>query len=190
MSIEGTQRLSAAQQFGLIALRTLIGWHFLYEAYYKITSPAWSPAGTGPLQHWTSAGYLRGATGPLAGLFKRAVDNPHAMLWIDRSVKAALLLIGLSLLLGLFTRLGSIGAFLLLSTFYILYIPTLGIPQPNAEGTYLIVNKTLIEAIAVAVLFFFDTGRIAGLDLLFKKRVKKEKVVVAEPVPVTRVDSV
>jgi thiosulfate dehydrogenase (quinone) large subunit len=89
-------------------------------------------------------------------------------------------------LLGLFTRLGSVAAFLLLSTFYLLYVPTMGIPQPNAEGTYLIVNKTLIEAVAVAVLFFFDTGRIAGLDLLFSRRPKKQKqeTVVAEPVAI------
>jgi thiosulfate dehydrogenase [quinone] large subunit len=185
---EATQRLTATQQFALVALRTLIGWHFLYEAYYKITSPAWSPAGTGPLARWTAAGYLKGASGPLAGLFRRAVDNPQAMLWIDRSVKIGLLLIGISLLLGLFTRLGSVGAFLLLSTFYLLYLPTVGIPQPNAEGTYLIVNKTLIEAVAVAVLFFFDTGKIAGLDLLFSRRPKRAPVVVAEPIPATRME--
>ena len=182
---QATQRLTTAQQFGLVALRTLIGWHFLYEAYYKMASPAWSPAGTGPLTHWTSAGYLKGASGPLARVFQPALDHPNWMLWIDRSVKVGLLLIGVSLLLGLFTRLGSAAAFLLLSTFYLLYIPTIGIPQPNAEGTYLIVNKTLIEAVAVAVLFFFDTGRIAGLDLLFSRRPKKQQeTVVAEPVPV------
>jgi hypothetical protein len=59
---------------------------------------------------------------------------------------------------------------LLLSLFYLLYVPTLGVPQPNAEGTYLIVNKTLIEAIAVIVLLAFDTGRIAGLDLLWRRK--------------------
>jgi len=62
------------------------------------------------------------------------------------------------------------GALLLLSLFYLLYVPTLGVPQPNSEGTYLIVNKTLIEAIAVIVLLAFDTGRIAGLDLLWRRK--------------------
>jgi thiosulfate dehydrogenase (quinone) large subunit len=178
-----TERLTAAQQFALVTLRILIGWHFLYEAYYKISSPAWSPAGTGPLAHWTSAGYLKGATGPLAGLLQKALAHPNWMLWIDRSVKIGLLLVGLSLVLGLFTRLGAFGAFLLLSMFYVLYIPTMGIPQPNAEGTYLIVNKTLIEAVAVVVLFVFDTGRIAGLELLFSRRPRRQKTVVTEPVP-------
>jgi thiosulfate dehydrogenase [quinone] large subunit len=161
---------SPVQQFALIALRTVIGWHFLYEAYYKITSPAWSPAGT-PLVRWTSAGYLKGASGPLAWLFQRMV-NAGATLWIDRAVKISLLLIGLSLILGLFTRVGSWGALLFLSLFYLLYIPTIGVPQPGNEGTYLIVNKTLIEAAAVCVLLVFNTGAIAGVDLLWKKQAK------------------
>jgi thiosulfate dehydrogenase [quinone] large subunit len=158
------------QQFALIALRTVIGWHFLYEAYYKITSPAWSPAGT-PLVRWTSAGYLKGASGPLAWLFQRMV-NAGWTPWIDRTVKISLLLIGLSLILGLFTRVGSWGALLFLSMFYLLYIPTIGVPQPGNEGTYLIVNKTLIEAAAVCVLLVFNTGAIAGVDLLWKKQAK------------------
>jgi thiosulfate dehydrogenase (quinone) large subunit len=163
-----TSRLSSFQQFALVALRTVIGWHFLYEAYYKIVAPAWSPGG-GPLTRWSSAGYLKGASGPLARVFQRLI-NSGATPWIDRSVKIALLLIGLSLLLGLFTRIGASGALLLLSLFYLLYLPTLGVPQPNAEGTYLIVNKTLIEAIAVIVLLAFDTGSIAGLDLLWRRK--------------------
>lgn len=169
MTEERSESLTPFQQFGLIALRTVIGWHFLYEAYYKIVAPAWSPSG-GPLTPWTSLGYLKGASGPLAKLFQWAVSSGTRVLWIDRTVKVALLLIGLSLLLGLFTRYGAVAALFFLSLFYLLYVPTLGVPQPNAEGTYLIVNKTLIEAVAIVVLLAFDTGRIAGLDLLLRKR--------------------
>jgi len=161
------------QQFALIALRTLIGWHFLYEAYYKIWSPAWSPAGT-PLARWTSAGYLKGASGPLAGLFQKMVNSGWTP-WIDRTVKIGLLLIGLSLILGLFTRFGALGALFFLSLFYLLYVPLTGVPQPGIEGTYLIVNKTLIEAAAVGVLLVFDTGAIAGLDLFLRARKSKHQ---------------
>ena len=49
-------------------LRTLIGWHFLYEGYTKLLQPAWGRAGA-PLAAWSSAGYLKAATGPLAGVF-------------------------------------------------------------------------------------------------------------------------
>lgn len=156
-----------AQSIALISLRTLIGWHFLYEAYFKIMSPAWSRGG-GPLTPWTSAGYLQGASGPLAGIFQRLV-NAGWTVWLDRGVKVTLLVIGVSLILGLFTRVGLWLALAMLSLFYLLYVPTLGLPQPNSEGAYLIVNKTLIEAAAVAVLLMFNTGRIAGLDLFFRK---------------------
>ena len=156
------------QSVALVVLRTLIGWHFLYEAYFKIMSPAWSRGG-GPLTPWTSAGYLQGASGPLGGIFHRLV-NAGWTVWLDRSVKIALLVIGLSLILGLFTRVGLWLGLAMLALFYLLYVPTLGIPQPNNEGTYLIVNKTLIEAAAVAVLLMFDTGRIAGLDLFLKRK--------------------
>ena len=166
MNVANSYRLW--QQIALVVLRTVIGWHFLYEAYYKLWSPAWGPTGT-PLPRWTSAGYLKGASGPLAGLFQRMVDAGWTT-WIDRSVKIALLLIGLSLILGLFTRIGAIAALFFLSLFYLLYLPLTGVPQPGNEGTYLIVNKTLIEAAAVFVLIVFDTGAIAGLDLLLRRR--------------------
>lgn len=164
---ESKHTYSRTQAIALIVLRTLIGWHFLYEAYFKIMSPAWSRGG-GPLTTWTSAGYLQGASGPLAGIFQRLV-NAGWTVWLDRGVKVTLLVVGVSLILGLFTRVGLWLALAMLSLFYLLYVPTLGLPQPNSEGAYLIVNKTLIEAAAGAVLLLFDTGRIAGLDLFFRK---------------------
>lgn len=175
---ETISQFSTVQKVALIVLRTVIGWHFLYEAYFKIVAPSWSPNGT-PLQPWTSAGYLKGASGPLAGLFQRLI-NSGWQVWIDRSVKVALLLIGLSLILGLFTRVGLWAALILLSVFYLLYIPTTGVPQPNNEGTYLIVNKTLIEATAVIVLLVFHTGKIAGIDSVLGSRLGRRTSASAE----------
>lgn len=160
--------LASPQQMALIVLRTLIGWHFLYEGYYKFALPGWSADGT-RLSAWSSAGYLKAATGPLAALFQRMLGAGW-VIWLDRGVKISLVLIGLSLMLGLFTRLGCWGALLLLTVFYLLMVPLTGTQQPGSEGAYLIVNKTLIEAAAVAVLLVFNTGAIAGLDLLFAKR--------------------
>jgi thiosulfate dehydrogenase [quinone] large subunit len=162
--------LPALSQVTLIVLRTLIGWHFLYEGYYKFRLPGWSADGE-RLGPWTSAGYFKAASGPLAALFQRVVDAGWAG-WLDWSVKISLVLIGLSLMLGLFTRAGCWGALLLLSLFYLLMIPLAGTQQPGSEGAYLLINKTLIEAAAVAVLLGFNTGEIAGLDLLISKRRK------------------
>lgn len=154
--------LTAAQQFALVFLRTLVGWHFLYEGYFKILRPAWGRDGA-PLEQWTAAGYLRGATGPFAGFF-HTLGNASWVGTLDTVVAVGLVVVGLSLLLGLFTKAGCIGALTFLAMFYVSAIPMSGMPEPRAEGTYLLVNKNLIEAAAVVVLLVFPTGAIAGLD--------------------------
>jgi thiosulfate dehydrogenase [quinone] large subunit len=160
--------MSSFQQTALILLRTLIGWHFLYEGYYKFSLPAWSPDGK-PLGAFSSAGYIKAAGGPLSGLAQWAVDA-GLLPWIDKLIVFGLLAVGISLMLGLLTRIGCIGGLMLLTLFYFTAIPTTGLPQSGAEGTYLLVNKTLIEGLAVLALFAFDTGRIAGLDRLWADR--------------------
>jgi len=90
--------------------------------------------------------------------------------WIDNFVKISLLVIGFSLILGLFTRAGCVGALILLALFYLTSVPFAVIKQPGNEGAYLIVNKTLIEAAAVCVLLAFNTGAIAGFDLFLVKK--------------------
>jgi thiosulfate dehydrogenase [quinone] large subunit len=156
--------LSSWQQVGLVLLRTLIGWHFLYEGYFKLLHPAWSRLGT-PLGHWSAAGYLKGATGPFAPIFRAMGESPWVA-QLDMLVAMLLLLVGLSLVLGIFTDAGCVGALVLLAMFYVSAIPTSGIPEAHAEGAYLLVNKNLVEAAAVLVLLVFRTGRLAGLDRL------------------------
>jgi thiosulfate dehydrogenase [quinone] large subunit len=153
--------LGTFQSLLLVVLRTLIGWHFLYEGYTKLLQPAWGRLGA-PVAAWSSAAYLKAATGPFAEFFHWLGGTP----WIgalDFFVALSLVAVGVSLMLGFFTQVGCLGAFALLSMFYLSAIP-MGLPESRAEGTYLIVNKNLIEAVAVLVLLSFRTGRIAGLD--------------------------
>jgi thiosulfate dehydrogenase (quinone) large subunit len=160
-------RLSSMQQSALVLVRTLVGWHFLYEGYFKLMQPAWSPLGE-PMAPWSAAGYLRGASGPLAGLFGSLAD-PRWIGYVDGAIPIALVAIGLLLMLGLFTQLAATGALLLLAGFYAAAIPTWGVPAARVEGVSLIVNKTLIEAAAVLVVLVFRTGAIAGLDRLRRR---------------------
>lgn len=156
--------MSRSQQVLLVALRTLIGWHFLYEGYFKLATPGWGADGQ-PLSAWSSAGYLRGATGPFASVFHAVAASP----WlgtIDIIVAAALAAVGIGLMLGLFTQIACAGGIALLTMFYVSSVPLDGLPGPRLEGAYLIVNKNLIELAALAVVFTFKTGRIAGLDQL------------------------
>jgi thiosulfate dehydrogenase [quinone] large subunit len=160
--------LSPFQRFALVLSRTLIGWHFLYEGYYKLILPGWTRFGE-PVTSWSAAGYLNAATGPFAPVF-HALARTQAIGVIDAVIPLGLLLVGLSLVLGLFTQAGCAGAALLLTLFYLAAIPVAGAPQPGAEGTYLIVSKNLVELGAVLVVFAFRTGGIAGLDLLLPAR--------------------
>jgi thiosulfate dehydrogenase [quinone] large subunit len=159
---------SRLEAFGLVFLRTVIGWHFLYEGYYKLLLPGWTRAGA-PLTHWSAAGYLHASSGPFSWL-GHALASPAVVTWLDMLIPIALLLIGLSLLLGLLTQAGAWGALGLLTMFYITAIPMAGSPMPNMEGNYLIVNKTLIEWAAVLVIASRHTGRIAGLDTLWTRQ--------------------
>jgi len=172
MNSKAPHLLPGAQQAALVILRTLIGWHFLYEGYYKLMLPAWGSDGK-PLPPWTSASYLKAASGPLARVFQWLIDLGWIG-WIDKTVKICLLLIGLSLILGFLTRAGCWGALFFLTLFYLLAIPLAGMPQPGNEGTYLLVNKTLIEGAAVGVLLAFNTGAVAGLDLLLTNRKERK----------------
>ena len=159
--------LTRSQQTALVLLRTLIGWHFLYEGFVKLLWPAWTRAGV-PLGRFSSAGYLRSSTGPFADVF-RAFADASWLPWVDLLVAWGLLLVGLALILGLFTQLACAGALALLALFYLSWLPTRGVSEPGTEGNYLIVNKNLVEAAAVFVVLAFRTGRIAGLDLVLAR---------------------
>ena len=155
--------LNRTQQMALVLLRTLIGWHFLYEGLVKLVWPAWTRAGA-PMGRFSSAGYLRSSTGPFADVF-RAFADASWLPWLDLLVAWSLLLVGLALMLGLFTQVACAGAIALLALFYLSWLPTRGVYEPGTEGNYLLVNKNLVEAAAVFVVLVFRTGRIAGLDV-------------------------
>jgi thiosulfate dehydrogenase [quinone] large subunit len=172
--------LSSFQRVALILVRTVIGWHFLYEGLYKLLLPGWTREGA-RIAAWSAKGYLKASTGPFAPLLHRLGDSSAAP-WIDTLMPVALLLVGLSLMLGLFTQLGCLGAIGLLTMFYLSMPPMSGMPQPGAEGAYLLINKNLIELLTVVALLAFRTGRIAGLDQLISRR---RRLVPMRGVPLT-----
>ena len=60
------------QSTALVALRILIGWHFLYEGLAKLTNP-----------YWTSAGYLAESQWWFKGLFLNIAANPTLLTLVD-----------------------------------------------------------------------------------------------------------
>lgn len=159
----GVQDLSASQQGFLVFLRVIIGWHFLYEGYLKLAA-----------DNWSAAGYLANARGPLSGIFQSLAQTPGWLNFVDPFTSWGLTLVGLFLILGLFSRLAALVGVFFLLMFYLSNPPWPGVPTIPGEGSYSIVNKNLIELFALLVLVVFPTGRIAGLDLLVCKWLRRE----------------
>ncbi len=138
-----------------MTLRLAIGWHLLSEGIGKLHSLTWS-----------SAGYLSGSVGPFAEVFRMMAteENKWMLETADTCVMYGLLVAGASLLLGLFTRAGAIIGIGLLTLFYLSMPPWGWTPQPGTESNYLIVNKNLVEGLALVVVLVFPTGRFIGLD--------------------------
>jgi uncharacterized membrane protein YphA (DoxX/SURF4 family) len=65
--------MSNATRIFLVILRLAIGWHFAVEGYHKIHSVWTGPTETS--RPWTSAGYLREASGPFAPMFREMAGD-------------------------------------------------------------------------------------------------------------------
>lgn len=151
--------LSLWQQFLLVLLRFLIGWHLFFQGFGKIQAVAWS-----------SQGYLEGARGPFAWLFHSIAGTPILVTIADVVTIWALIVLGLFLMLGLFSRYSALAGFLLLMLFYLAApaVSAQGFIVESPQGAEFWVDKTLLEALALLLIASFETGRIAGLDILVR----------------------
>lgn len=161
-SIE-SPRYTNFQQITLVTLRILIGWHFLYEGMVKIVNPEWS-----------AEMYLKDSKGLFSGIFNWLAANQDFLSVVNQLNMWGLLLIGLALILGLYTRYFCYAGVCLLALYYLAAPPFLGYTYiMPLEGSYLLVNKNLIELVALLVLIAFPSSHIIGLDrLLINKGIK------------------
>ncbi len=147
-------KLSRSPMIAITLLRVLVGWHFLFEGVAKLTSTTWS-----------AAGYMKASRGPFANVFKWIASQPHLLDNANLITMYGLAIVGALLILGLFTRLASLAGIGLILLFYLCNPPFVGyfysIPT---EGSYLIVNKNLVELSALVVILVTGSGRFAGLD--------------------------
>jgi thiosulfate dehydrogenase [quinone] large subunit len=146
--------LSRGAAIAIVVMRVAIGWHFLYEGLAKLQAPAWS-----------AAGFLKQARGPFASFFRALAADPNLLERVNQITMWGLIAVGLGLVLGCFTRLASLGGIVLILLFYLCNPPFVGyfyaIPS---EGSYLVVNKNLVELAALVVIFLTRSGHVAGLD--------------------------
>ncbi len=145
---------SSFQVTTLVALRMLIGWHFCYEGIAKLLNP-----------YWTSAGYLAGSQWFLKEELIDLAANATAVTVVDVLNEWGLVAIGLGLMLGALARPAAITGVVLLSLYWIVAPPFAGVTYPMpAEGSYVLVNKVLVELAALLVVVAFPTSDVYGLD--------------------------
>ena len=151
-----------------LALRILIGWHFLYEGLAKVLDP-----------NWTSAGFLAQSRWILSEPYRWVASDPWRLWLVDWANIGALLAVGLLLMLGLWTR-GACLAGIALLTLYYAANPALGGYQfGSPEGSYLLVDKNLVELGALVLLALLPAGSLIGMDRLLAARGKASKAALA-----------
>ncbi len=153
------------QLTALIILRFFIGWHLLYEGFSKITNPGWS-----------SAGFLQESQWIMSGIANWITSDQEILAIVDFLNTWGLIVIGISLILGLFSQMAAIFGAVLLLIYYLNSPPLTGLEYSvPTEGNNLIINKTLIEAVALFVLAMFPTSKFIGLDLLVGKMKRRNR---------------
>jgi thiosulfate dehydrogenase [quinone] large subunit len=155
--------LTRVQTAAIVVMRVIIGWHFLYEGLAKLMKPGWS-----------AAGFLLQSRGPFADLFHWMAADPERLAVINQMNMWGLTAIGLGLVLGCFTRLASAAGILIILLFYLCNPPFPGyfysIPM---EGSYVVVNKNLVELAALVVVLVTGSGRAAGLDRIIHRLLRR-----------------
>ena len=139
-------------------LRVLAGWHLLYEGIVKLMQPG-----------WTSASYLESSP---ARFFQWIAATPWALKTADWMNMCALSVAGLMLVLGLLTRPAGIAGAVLLLLYYAAHPPFFAAAGSySGPGSFLIVDRNLIEACVLLALATLPPGMLWGLDrLLFVSR--------------------
>ena len=161
-------KFTKMQATWLVLLRVLIGWHFLYEGVIKAYNPS-----------WTSRGYLLSAS--IMKPFFAWLASDSLISIIDNLNIIGLIVVGISLVIGIKVKWGCIGGVLLLLLYYLAHPPFSSLPQGPAEGSYWVVNKNLIEMVALFVVYEFPLTSVFGLENLFtKKKTASLKVVKEE----------
>jgi uncharacterized membrane protein YphA (DoxX/SURF4 family) len=143
---------SALGEVGLVLLRLVVGWHFLYEGLVKLFDPG-----------WTAKGYLLSSEWLLADVFHWMAETPNVLAVVEQLNIWGLILIGAALMLGVFTRSACILGALLLGLYYVANPPLPGFSAAGAEGSYLIVNKVLVEMAALLVIAMSPSSNFAGM---------------------------
>jgi uncharacterized membrane protein YphA (DoxX/SURF4 family) len=159
MNSESKKLTNVATSWLLTFVRMAIGWHFLYEGLAKLN-----------IDGWSSAPYLAASKWIFAPLFHWMSESAAVTAVVDFINIWGLVFVGLGLMLGMLSRWASIGGAVMLFFYFVAYPPipgyTIGVP---VEGSYLWINKTLIEFIVLIVFIFISAENHFGIDRIYAR---------------------
>ncbi|MBK8946274.1 MAG: DoxX family membrane protein [Ignavibacteriae bacterium] len=143
-------KYSIIQTAVLLILRLVLGYHFLYEGIDKLLN-----------ETWTSAPFLLQANWIYTDFFHSLANNQTYLRITDLLNIWGQILIGISLIIGLYSKVAAyFGAFLL----FMYYITV-----PPFLNNQMLIDKNVIEFLCFLVIAIFPTSQIFGIDFLLKK---------------------
>jgi thiosulfate dehydrogenase [quinone] large subunit len=158
-NLKTTPPLNGIRLYAFFALRLAIGWHFLYEGVSKLLIP-----------NWTSADFLQLSSWIFAPFFRWIADTPPVLATVDWINIIGLIFVGLVFILGTLERVGAIVGMSLLLLYWLANPPFVKLDfGVISEGHYLVINKNIVELLAILILYLFPTGKYLGLEHLFRK---------------------
>jgi len=151
--------LTGSRAFGILALRLITGWVFLFAGLQKVLAT----------EAFSAAGFLSfGTAGTAEGAAEGAIVNPTNAFWVDLAANAQLMdvinfivpfgqiAIGVALILGLATRFAAVMGFLMMAGFTVA-------AWDFAHG---VINQTALIGLTSLILGVIRAGEVYGLDAI------------------------
>ena len=151
------KNLKSGTAWSIFALRLALGFMLLYGGYEKIETELGGGLAT--------KGFLNGVKGPLAFLFTSMSGN----LAVEYLLVYGELLIGISLIFGIVTRVGGISGALLSALLYLSTLPAMTAGFAGSYFDFLLSKNALVSSYVIYILLFVAfiflvPGRFLGLD--------------------------
>ena len=147
------------QLFVLVLLRVVIGWHLLYEGIVKFVQ-----------SNWSAALYLEDSQGCFKPMFDCLLDSGQLVRVISILNQYGLILAGLALISGTFVKFATWCSIFMLLCYTLSHPSYVGSEYMMAmEGSYLWVDKNIIEIVALLVIWLLPTSKYIGLDRFLQK---------------------
>ena len=152
---------TGVQLIVMVILRVATGWLILYEGIGRTMNSSGS-----------IASYLSASRGLFSEYFKSLTVHTNLMYALGFVSEWGMLLIGMGLIFGLFTKFFSFSGLVFALIGYLSHPPFLGLNYtPVIQGSYLVVNELFILFFLFLVFILFPTSYSIGLDrLIFGKK--------------------